>query len=223
MLYDISLSHIFKLKCVHCLKKRHYPLIPTTIQYLFKLKTCCKKQYSLLSFLIETLTLLSFSLLYIFISTRYIFGFLIFVSALLGSVYTDLSAFLISRFFSIFLLPVAFLLCWQNFLPTSISESIIGASCSYFFLWTINSIFKKIKNKDGIGEGDFELLALIGAFTGPIGAWFSLSIASIVGSAFGILQLYFSKKNSDSLYIPFGPFLALGAFSYILLLQTNYF
>jgi len=66
-----------------------------------------------------------------------------------------------------------------------------------------------------MGQGDLELLAFIGAFTGIMGSWMSLFIGSLLGSIIGII-LVIANKLKVSTKIPFGPFLAFGAIIYVL-------
>lgn len=66
-----------------------------------------------------------------------------------------------------------------------------------------------------MGIGDLELMALIGAFTGPLGAWMSILIGSTIASILGITLLAF-KKTSASDPLPFGPFLATGAMIWVI-------
>jgi len=74
-----------------------------------------------------------------------------------------------------------------------------------------------------MGEGDFDLLFLIGAFTGIIGCWATITIGSMIGSIVGIINIAYlrlSTTNTDASLttkIPFGPFLALGAILYVML------
>lgn len=85
--------------------------------------------------------------------------------------------------------------------------SIIGAAAGYLSLWTIYHLFKLVTGKEGMGFGDFKLLAAIGAWTG----WQALPVvilfSSIVGAAIGILLILF-KGRDHSQPMPFGPFLA---------------
>lgn len=128
---------------------------------------------------------------------------------------------LISRYVTIFLVPIGILMSAYGLLPLSLKESICGALFGYIFLFGINSIFKYTRKKDGIGEGDFDLLMFIGSFTGIIGCWISVTIGSIFGSLYGIVSLLFaqqtqeSKRSIQNTKIPFGPFLAIGALVFI--------
>lgn len=93
---------------------------------------------------------------------------------------------------------------------TDIRSAIIGAATGYLFLWLIFWIFKLATGKEGMGYGDFKLLAAIGAWFGwsmlPLVILFSSFTGAIIGA--GIIFVSKEKKNIP---IPFGPFLAIGA------------
>lgn len=91
---------------------------------------------------------------------------------------------------------------------TSPSAAIIGASSGYLFLWSINKIFKLIRKIDGMGHGDFKLLAVFGAWLGWQALPIIILIASSMGALVGIL-LVTSKKHQFTQPLPFGPYLAL--------------
>jgi leader peptidase (prepilin peptidase)/N-methyltransferase len=128
---------------------------------------------------------------------------------------------LISRFATIFLVPLSFFLSAYGLLPISLGESIFGALFGYFFLLSINAIFKYLRNYDGIGEGDFDLMLFIGSFTGIVGCWITIMLGSMLGSLYGLSVLLLTKNNAhheillQTTKIPFGPFLAFGAFLFI--------
>lgn len=86
------------------------------------------------------------------------------------------------------------------------------ASCVGFLgLWSVTIIYKCIRKREGMGFGDIKYLAFIGAFVGLRGVFFSLLIACLLGSVFGIFYGLVSGKGL-SVSIPFGPFLAISAF-----------
>jgi len=130
---------------------------------------------------------------------------------------------LILRHATLFLVPFGFVFSAYGLLPLSLSGSIAGAIFGYLFLFTINTLFKYIRNKNGIGDGDFDLLLFIGSFTGIVGCWTSITIGSILGSLYGLCSIiflaYHHKENNDihNTKIPFGPFLALGAIIFVFL------
>ncbi len=96
-------------------------------------------------------------------------------------------------------------------LGVSLRDAVIGAMTGYFSLWCFYWSFKLLTGKEGMGYGDFKLLAALGAWLG----WQSLLpiviLSSLVGAAFGILNILVLKRDSSA-PIPFGPFLAGAGF-----------
>jgi leader peptidase (prepilin peptidase)/N-methyltransferase len=86
-------------------------------------------------------------------------------------------------------------------------EAVIGVIAGYSTLWLINYLFKLVRKMDGMGNGDFKLLAALGAWMG----WKMLPIivllSALVGSIVGISLILFAKHGRDKA-IPFGPYLA---------------
>jgi leader peptidase (prepilin peptidase)/N-methyltransferase len=85
--------------------------------------------------------------------------------------------------------------------------AIVGALGGYLSLWSIYHLFRLITGKEGMGYGDFKLLAALGAWLG----WKLLPViilmSAVVGAAVGIL-LILTKRHERSVPIPFGPYLA---------------
>ena len=92
---------------------------------------------------------------------------------------------------------------------TDLRSAVLGAAGGYLILWSVYWAFRLIAKKEGMGFGDFKLLAAIGAWTG----WQVLPVAIVIsaglGAVIGSLVLWLSKQGSDT-RIPFGPYLALG-------------
>lgn len=145
----------------------------------------------------------------------YVSATLFFISALLIATITDMQALVISRFTSLFLVPIGWVFAFFNFLPISFLASIAGSIFGYAILYITARIFYVVSKKDGLGSGDYELLAYIGTFTGITGVWLSLLIGCLFGSIIGLGLLAIGKTTRTTL-IPFGPFLALGAVIYLL-------
>ena len=97
-------------------------------------------------------------------------------------------------------------------------SSVIGAIVGYLSLWCVYHVFRLLSGKEGMGFGDFKLLALLGAWQG----WqylISIVIASsLVGSVIGIV-LILVRGRDRNVPIPFGPFLAMAG--WITLLWGN--
>lgn len=91
---------------------------------------------------------------------------------------------------------------------TDIESAIVGAVAGYLVLWTVYQLFKLITKKEGMGYGDFKLLALLGAWLGWQILPAIIIISSLVGSIIGI-SLIILKKHQREIPIPFGPYLAI--------------
>ncbi len=91
---------------------------------------------------------------------------------------------------------------------TSLPDALWGATAGYLFLWSVYWLFKLITGKEGMGQGDFKLLAALGAWLGWPALVSLVLIASVSGAIVG-LAMRASKRLSEGGYIPFGPFLTL--------------
>jgi leader peptidase (prepilin peptidase)/N-methyltransferase len=119
--------------------------------------------------------------------------------------------------FDTFLLPddITLPLLWMGLLYnlnggfTLLHSAVLGAVAGYLILWSIYWIFKLVTGKEGMGYGDFKLLAAIGAWFGWQLLPAVILLSSLVGSVIGIGMIIFAKQGR-SVPIPFGPYLALG-------------
>lgn len=91
---------------------------------------------------------------------------------------------------------------------TDINSGVIGAVAGYLSLWTVHHTFKLITKKEGMGYGDFKLLAMLGAWMGWQFLPVIIILSSLVGSIIGI-TLILLKKHQREKPIPFGPYLAI--------------
>ncbi len=148
----------------------------------------------------------------------YFISYFIFFSALAITIQTDAVYMLISRYFSLYLIPLAILACYYDYLPIPWSESIAAATISYVLFYSINKIFYIIKRQHGLGQGDFELIAFIGSCTGFLGSWFSVLYGSMLGTISSLLYMMYTKQKVS--FIPFGFFLCIGAIIFVLLQTT---
>ncbi|GFO72113.1 leader peptidase/N-methyltransferase [Bathymodiolus japonicus methanotrophic gill symbiont] len=87
-------------------------------------------------------------------------------------------------------------------------SSIIGAIAGYLFLWTIYQLFKLLTGKEGMGYGDFKLLALLGAWLGWQYLPLIILLSSLVGAIIGTAMIIFVQRDKN-VPIPFGPYLAI--------------
>ena len=106
-------------------------------------------------------------------------------------------------------LPLLWLGLLLSLLPVFVdpSEAIIGAAIGWTSLWSVFWLFKLLTGKDGMGYGDFKLLAALGAWMGAIALLPIILLSSLVGAIVGGVIL-FAKGKDRSTPIPFGPFIA---------------
>ncbi len=90
---------------------------------------------------------------------------------------------------------------------TDAHAGIIGAIAGYTVLWTVYQLFKLATGKEGMGYGDFKLLALFGAWLGWQYLPLIILLSSLVGAIIGLSMIVFAKKDHNS-PLPFGPYLA---------------
>ncbi|RMD69063.1 MAG: prepilin peptidase [Gammaproteobacteria bacterium] len=90
-------------------------------------------------------------------------------------------------------------------------SSILGAAAGYLLLWTVYQAFRLLTGKEGMGYGDFKLLALLGAWLGWQALPLIILLSSLAGSLVGIGLILF-RGHEKEVPIPFGPYLALGGF-----------
>ncbi|MEY4021818.1 MAG: hypothetical protein RI960_830 [Pseudomonadota bacterium] len=92
-----------------------------------------------------------------------------------------------------------------TFVP--LRDAVIGAAAGYLFLWLVYWMFLAATGKEGIGYGDFKLLAALGAWMGWTMLPLIVLLSSVVGATVGLLMIAIKRHHRDS-PIPFGPFLA---------------
>jgi leader peptidase (prepilin peptidase) / N-methyltransferase len=86
--------------------------------------------------------------------------------------------------------------------------ALLGVMAGYFSLWSVYWVFKQLTGKEGMGHGDFKLLAAIGAWVGLNGILPTILISSIVGAIVGSVWLFAAGRDRAT-PIPFGPYLAI--------------
>jgi leader peptidase (prepilin peptidase)/N-methyltransferase len=91
---------------------------------------------------------------------------------------------------------------------TSLTDALWGAVAGYLSLWLVFWAFKLITGKDGMGHGDFKLLAMLGAWGGWQVLPLTILLSSLVGAILGVIMLRL-RNAAHSTPIPFGPYLAI--------------
>lgn len=91
-----------------------------------------------------------------------------------------------------------------------LKSAVIGAAAGYLSLWTVYWAFKLVTGKEGMGYGDFKLLAAVGAWLGWQMLPLAILVSSMVGAVVGIALIVFARHGRN-IPIPFGPYLAAAA------------
>jgi len=94
---------------------------------------------------------------------------------------------------------------------TDLQAAAIGAVAGYGSLWLVNTLFRIIRKKHGMGGGDFKLFAAIGAWQGWEALPVVIIIAAVSGIVFAIIRAIILRDNLANPF-PFGPTLAMGGF-----------
>lgn len=87
-------------------------------------------------------------------------------------------------------------------------SSLLGAMAGYLFLWSVYHLFRIVTGKEGMGFGDFKLLAALGAWMGWQTLPLVILLSSLVGAVFGLVMMALDRHQKD-LPMPFGPFIAI--------------
>ena len=103
-------------------------------------------------------------------------------------------------------------------LHTDLHSAVVGAMAGYLSLWSVYWLFKLATGKEGMGFGDFKLLAAIGAWVGWQNLPLTILLSSLIGAIVGILLIALARHDRN-VHIPFGPYLAGAGF--IALLYGN--
>lgn len=138
--------------------------------------------------------------------TATMLGALIFIAALIALTCIDYDTQLLPDDIT---LPLLWLgLAFNLFgIYTDLKSAVIGAMAGYLALWSVYWLFKLVTGKEGMGYGDFKLLAALGAWLGWQMLPLTILLSSRVGAVVGIALMVFAKQGRN-VPIPFGPYLA---------------
>ena len=205
--FNLILPHS---RCPHCSHKiRAWENIPV-VSYLFLGGKCsqCKTPISKRYPLVE----LACGLLSAFIAWHFGFGWQ--AGAMLVLTWGLLSMSLIDADHQLLPDAIVLPLLWLGLIVnafglfTSLTDALWGAVAGYLVLWCVFWLFKLITGKEGMGYGDFKLLAMLGAWGGWQILPLTILLSSIVGTVLGLILLRL-RNVETSTPIPFGPYLAL--------------
>lgn len=195
--------------CPHCKKKlpawQNIPLI----SYLFLRGRCffCQKSIAFRYPMVETLTgLLTALLAYHFGMGMPFLAAVLMLFFLVVITFIDLDTFLIPDQLSLSLMWLGlFFSLFEVFITPQ--QAILGALVGYLSLWLLFHVFKLLTGKEGMGYGDFKLLAAGGAWLGAEMLIVVLILASVSGLVIALLQYAMRQGEAK---IPFGPYLSIG-------------
>jgi leader peptidase (prepilin peptidase)/N-methyltransferase len=137
-----------------------------------------------------------------------------FICCLIVITYIDIDHQIIPDVISLPGIPVFFFL-GIFFVPSlTYKDALLGILFGGGTLWLVGKAWELIKGYEGMGFGDVKLLAMIGALIGWKGILFTIFVSSLVGTVVGT-ALMLTMRKDFKLRIPFGPFLAIGALTYI--------
>lgn len=185
-----------------------YQNIPV-ISYIFLKGKCatCGCHISMRYPIIETLTAIaSITVAWHFGYTPQAIFALLLTWSLIALIFIDVDHQLLPDSITLLLLWLGMCLSLFNIF-TDAHASIIGAVAGYTALWSIFHLFKLATGKEGMGYGDFKLLALFGAWLGWQFLPIIILLSSLVGAVIGLGMIIFAKHDHN-IPIPFGPYLA---------------
>jgi len=196
--------------CPHCGHKiRFWENIPILSYVLLRGKcAACHTPISIQYPLVEALTaVLSGIVAWRFGPHWQTLAALLFSWVLIALTFIDLKKQLLPDNLTLPLLWAGLLFALFN-LFTDLVSSVIGAMAGYIILWSVYQLFKLVTGKEGMGYGDFKLLAALGAWGGYQLLPQIILLSSIVGASMGILMII-SGRSRTRQPIPFGPYLSI--------------
>ena len=212
--------------CVKCKKKiQWFDNIPI-ISYLLLKSKCrnCKTKISFQYFLVESISLINFLVLYLIFGISLTTLFLIILSLVFLIIFfIDLKHYIIPNSLTYSMMILGFI---KSFVPNldpifpNFLNSLIGGLLGYGIIWSIIYFYRQFKKKEGMGLGDAKLFAVIGFWFGWISIPFVIFLSSIIALLSVLPDLLRSSKKLSS-QIPFGPFIILGTIFY-LVFQDNF-
>lgn len=204
--YNLSVPASACPFCGHQIK--WYENIPV-ISYLFLKGQCskCSKKISPRYPIVEFIT----AVMSVIVASKFGYswatlGGLVFTWALIALTMIDADTQLLPDGIT---MPLLWLGLIANFYGTYVEfdRAFFGAIAGYLSLWSVYWAFKLLRNKEGMGYGDFKLLAALGAWLGWTMLPLIIILSSVAGALWGGLQIVLRKQEQDQ-PMPFGPYLA---------------
>ncbi len=213
-----------------CLPRSHCPKCHNTVRaidnipvfsWLFLKGKCrhCETPISARYPAIELLTAVTLGLgAYTLTGSYWALAVLAATCALIALCFIDIDTMLLPDHITLPLMWSGILLAVFGISPVSLQDSVMGAIVGYLTLWTVYKVFKLLTGKEGMGYGDFKLLAALGAWLGWQLLPMVILISSLVGAIGGLFLMKLNNTGKETPF-PFGPYLVLGG--WICLLWGN--
>ncbi len=131
------------------------------------------------------------------------------LALLVAATFIDLDTTLLPDDLTLPLIGLGLVAAWQGWTALRLPDAALGAFFGYFALWAVAFIYKLVRGVQGMAEGDFKLLAGLGALLGWQALPSIILLSSAVGALVGIF-LILARGHGRNVPIPFGPYLAGG-------------
>jgi leader peptidase (prepilin peptidase)/N-methyltransferase len=131
------------------------------------------------------------------------------LALLVAAAFIDLDTTLLPDDLTLPLVGLGVVAAWQRWTPVSLPDAALGAFFGYFSLWFVAWVYKLVRGVQGMAEGDFKLLAGLGALLGWQALPAIILLSSAVGAVVGIFMIV-ARGHGRNVPIPFGPYLAGG-------------
>ncbi len=204
-------------RCVHCNGTIPWWANIPIVSYILLRGRChtCKSPISVRYPIIEALSAaLTTFVVYRFGYDVATIGILVVTWALVTLTAIDLEHQLLPDSITLPLLWFALLWSVVGYSSITLQNAVIGAMAGYLSLWSIYWAFKIFTGKEGMGYGDFKLLAMLGAWCGWTYLPGIILLSSLLGAVVGIFLVLF-RKHDKNIPIPFGPYLAIAGWVYL--------
>jgi prepilin signal peptidase PulO-like enzyme (type II secretory pathway) len=193
-----------------------YDNIPLLSYFLLK-KKCrhCQHAISYRYPFVEAITILFSVIIYLLLGrTNFMLTALLFTWWLIPLAAIDLEHFILPDQLTLGLLWIGLFVNLRG-VWAPLPDAVLGAALGYVLLWLINILYRMVRKREGLGQGDWKLLAAFGAWFGFIAIFYILAIAAILGAVIGAGGIFLKKAKLDTA-LPFGPFLCVAAWIYLL-------
>ena len=207
--------------CRSCKNKiKWYDNIPL-LSFIFLRGKCrtCNNKISSQYFLVELISAISFLSIYFIYGISITTLLLIILSIFFIIIFfIDLKHYIIPNELTFPLMLIGFIKSFdpnlnQTIFPNYIN-SLLGGFFGYAVIWLIIFLYKKIRNKEGMGLGDAKLMAVVGFWFGWASIPFTIFISSAVALVLVVPSLI-KKTRNMSAQIPFGPYIIIGCIIYV--------